>query len=238
MDSRIAKAYNDRLYLVESIPPENEDDALREYIVMGSTGNVYRVKIKNEPCCTCPDNRIRKARCKHIYFILLRVMKVDNEMQEYYDDEELIEMFKHIPKITHNLIANRVIRKKYKSIERKGKEVEESESEDNSIDNEGKVEQKKIEEDDECPICLDKLSIGEVDYCKASCGKSIHKKCFQMWCKQNKNICVYCRAEWVFENEKNRSRSRSRSNSNGHSKKKKKTKQGNNNKYINLLSTK
>ena len=130
MDSRIAKAYNDRLYLVESIPPENEDDALREYIVMGSTGNVYRVKIKHEPSCTCPDNRMRKERCKHIYFILLRVMKVDNETQEYYDDEELVEMFKHIPQITHNLIANRAIRKKYKFIERRGKEVEESESED------------------------------------------------------------------------------------------------------------
>ena len=35
------RAYDDPLYLIESIPPEDEDDPIREFLVMGTTGNVY-----------------------------------------------------------------------------------------------------------------------------------------------------------------------------------------------------
>ena len=69
------RAYDDPLYLIESIPPEDEDDPIREFLVMGTTGNVYTVTIENEPSCTCPDFQLRQRRCKHIFFILMRVMK-------------------------------------------------------------------------------------------------------------------------------------------------------------------
>lgn len=237
MESRIGRAFTDNLYLVESLPPENEEDYTREYSVMGSTGNVYKVVIENEPTCTCPDFRIRRNRCKHIFFILIRVMKVDNETQDFYDDEELKEMFSNIPRITHNLIANKKLRKKYQKI-KKG-DLSEDEDEDEKEDF---VEQKPIEPDDDCPICLDKLKNGDVDYCKKSCGRSIHKLCFKMWCKKNQPICVFCRAEWSFSQLKNskrksrsksksKSTSKSRSHSRSRSRSKKQKKKG----YINLL---
>lgn len=245
MEGRIGRAFTDNLYLVESIPPENEEDYTRKYSVMGSTGNVYKVTIENEPTCTCPDFRIRRNRCKHIFFILIRVMKVDNETQDFYDDEELAEMFNNIPRITHNLIANKKLRKKYQKI-KKGDLGDDEDEEEEEDEQEDFVEQKPIEPDDDCPICLDKLKDRDVDYCKKSCGRSIHKLCFKMWYKKNQPICVFCRAEWSFSQlksskrksrtkskstSKSRSNSRSKSKSRSRSKSKKQKKKG----YINLL---
>ena len=42
-----------------------------------------------------------------------------------------------------------------------------------------------------CPICLETMTdTDNVIYCKYSCGKSIHKSC---WNTYNKKNCVYCR---------------------------------------------
>jgi len=61
----------------------------------------------------------------------------------------------------------------------------------------------RIKEDDICPICLDKINNGkELDYCKYSCGLTLHKKCFEMWEKRNKGICVFCRANWYPDKKK------------------------------------
>lgn len=220
MQRRIMRAYDDPLYLIESIPPEDEDDPIREFLVMGTTGNVYTVTIENEPSCTCPDFQLRQRRCKHIFFILMRVMKVDNERQKIYDDFELLDMFSNIPKITHNLIAKKKLRKKYQKLKKKLKETEEEneeeeeEDEDVKKDKEGLAEQKPIQDDDVCPICLDNIKDnGDLVYCK-KCGNSLHKKCFEMWCKRNKKTCVFCRGDWIFSSSSERkSRSKSRSHS-------------------------
>ena len=224
MQRRIMRAYDDPLYLIESIPPEDEDDPIREFSVMGTTGNVYTVTIENEPSCTCPDFQLRQRRCKHIFFILMRVMKVDNERQKFYDDFELLDMFSNIPKITHNLIAKKKLRKKYQKIKKRieeieGNEEEEEDDDDVKKDKEGLAEQKPIQDDDVCPICLDNIKDnGDLVYCK-KCGKSLHKKCFEMWCKKNKKTCVFCRADWIFSsNSERKSRSKSRSHSRSHSK--------------------
>ena len=53
------------------------------------------------------------------------------------------------------------------------------------------------ETNDLCPICLDELENGDqLDYCKYSCGKSIHVVCFGMWCKKNTPKCIYCKCNW------------------------------------------
>jgi hypothetical protein len=46
--------------------------------------------------------------------------------------------------------------------------------------------------DDDCCICLDSLSNGEsYVYCKQSCGRAVHKDCYNVISKVNKN-CPYC----------------------------------------------
>lgn len=63
------------------------------FSVIGTKGIAYDVTIKNKPECTCPDNANRLNRCKHIYYILLRVLDCDNEDTFYYTNKQLYEMF-------------------------------------------------------------------------------------------------------------------------------------------------
>ncbi|CAI5959494.1 unnamed protein product [Closterium sp. NIES-65] len=46
--------------------------------VLGATGNVYTVTISQQPSCTCPDYGNGNL-CKHVLFVLLRVLHVDEE---------------------------------------------------------------------------------------------------------------------------------------------------------------
>lgn len=167
------------LYLIETV--DTDKDSIKEYMVMGLTGNVYSVQIKNKPECSCPDHQTRHRRCKHIYFILIRVMKVtqDNEDKEEFTDSDLETMFSNIPDVTNNLYVDTDKREKYNKLKGVTSGA------------------KKKDTDDVCPICLDDLENGEeLDYCKYSCGKPIHKECFDMWCKKRATSCVFCRADW------------------------------------------
>ena len=176
---RIERCYTDNIYLIESVPPNSEDDTERTYVIMGHSGHVYNVTISHRPKCTCPDFYLRGNRCKHIYFVLIRIMNIDNVTDKYYSDDDLTDMFRNIPPIAQNLMY-------------KGSDVE---------INEGKEVEQKFEEGDICPICLDPLENGkELDFCRYSCGKTIHSKCFSMWVKSKGSICVFCRAQWYNAN--------------------------------------
>lgn len=185
---RKTRGIKQNLFLIEM--KNNSEKYEKEFMVMGSTGNVYVVIIGEIPTCTCPDFITRNKRCKHIYFILIRVMKSKNEDCEIYTENDLKEMYKNIPIITSNLLVDEKIKKNYDKLKLKNK----FEFTNDSLIN-------KKETNDICPICLEDLENGEIlDYCKYSCGKSIHKICFSMWCKQKKANCVYCRADW-FKNK-------------------------------------
>ena len=199
MSTRIERCFTDNLYLVESIPPNLNEEKKRVYLIMGSTGNVYSVVITNKPTCTCPDFRQRKKRCKHIYFVLIRIMKVENPIIKKFTNDNLDEMFNNIPLITNNLIVDKSKRDKFYEITNNTKSNNNNEI-NSKKDN--KVKQ-RLNDNDICPICLDNINNGkELDYCKYSCGLTLHKKCFQMWEKRNKGICVFCRADWYNKNKK------------------------------------
>ena len=181
--SRKARGKSQKIFLVAC---HNNKDYERCYDVMGTTGNVYTVRITNIPECSCPDYQSRNKRCKHIYFVLIRIMKLagDEEDTVSYSNEELLQMFKKIPVITNNLMVAQNTQNKYKNLK------------DGCDKKNIKINQQPL--DDCCPICLDDLTNGEnVDYCKFSCGKNVHVFCFQMWCKKQQNeSCIFCRSPW------------------------------------------
>ena len=109
--SRKIRGLTQRLYLIESIISNDQYEKI--YAIMGSTGNVYHVTITNMPTCTCPDYTTRNRRCKHIYFTLIKIMNALYYEQEYYDNDELMDMFKNIPNVTNNLIVTKQIKEKY-----------------------------------------------------------------------------------------------------------------------------
>lgn len=171
------------IFLIETIIDDKELE--RKYVVMGLTGNIYNVIIKDKPECTCPDFVTRGNRCKHIYFVLIRVMKTNNEDKNIYSANDLNDMFNNIPNIMGNLIINNELRSVYEKLKQENK----LNSEIKNVDQKGT--------DDVCPICLDELENGdELDYCKYSCGKGIHTICYSMWTKKHPANCVFCRANW------------------------------------------
>jgi len=183
---RKSRGLQQKIYLIETIIPK--DDLLqREFIVMGSTNNVYHVSIKNKPTCTCPDYTTRYKRCKHIFFILLRIMKISKEDQDTYSDEELNAMFTNIPKVIDYMCIDKDLKLKYDAKKKQ-------------LVNSTLIKDQKNLDDDCCPICLDDLTNGEsLVFCKYSCGKNIHSNCFDMMNKKKENkdiICVFCRHNW------------------------------------------
>ncbi len=178
MYQRKARSLVQPIYLIESVYPSNLYE--REYVVMGSTGNVYHVKIDTGCECTCPDFAQRGTRCKHIYFVLIKIMKVIEQNQDKmnFSKEDLLCMFNNIPKITNNFMVNNDLRHLYE--QKKGT---------------GVVVQRDTK--DICAICLDDLENGlELDYCKYSCGNSVHKECHKMWASHHSNQCVFCKSDW------------------------------------------
>ena len=47
---RIERCYTDNIYLIESLPSEDEYE--RRYLIMGNSGNTYKVTIAKKPNCT------------------------------------------------------------------------------------------------------------------------------------------------------------------------------------------
>jgi len=184
---RKKRGLTQKIFLIET--KEITDEKMREYVVIGSSYNVYNIVIKNIPTCTCPDYMTRKKRCKHIYFVMLRIMKIIDCDKKQYGDEELINMFKNIPEITNLLCVNNEVKDMYL----KSKKSEKSEKSEITI-----------KTDDICPICLDDIQNGEdYEHCKSQCGKCVHVSCFKMWCVKNPSVCLMCRSPWNENNNNN-----------------------------------
>jgi hypothetical protein len=184
--SRKQRGMSQKLYLIEATDHFN-------YVIMGSTGNVYHVNISNSPTCTCPDHTTRHNRCKHIYFVLLRIMKVIDCEQEKYTNEEIEQMVKNINNIQNVSVDSQTQQKYHKLTEKNIDKLVDKNSNVSATDNIKGL-------DDLCPICLDDMENGE-DYvfCKADCGRAVHKLCFDMWTKKNKPSCLYCKKAWKKE---------------------------------------
>ena len=179
MSSRREKAFNEPIYLLNMKKPDNNSN--RQFNVMGTSGNKYKITIGNICVCTCPDFANGNL-CKHIYFILLRVMKITIAVKLKYKDEQLQLMFHNIPHfIADDIAYNKNTQDEYKK----------------NFVSEMKIIEQKF--DDICPICLDDIpnNNNNVDYCKYGCGKSVHKLCFNILTKNmGTQNCLFCRSKW------------------------------------------
>lgn len=183
IDCRKDRGKTQRIFLVHT---HNYDDSdiVRSYDVMGTTGNLYTVTIKDIPTCTCPDYSQRQKRCKHIYFVLTRIMKVKPKHEDMatYSSKDLCDMFENIPQITDNLRVS-------------GDEIKTYIKKTNKFDRNHKMQE--IDENTLCPICLENMegSFEPIIYCKYSCGTPIHKECSSIYHKhtRTKECCIVCK---------------------------------------------
>ena len=181
MATRKERALKQPIYLLKMKNITNPHK--REFVVVGTTGNKYNVIIDHNPHCDCPDVQ---NICKHIYFIMLKIMKKSGNVKQSYTDKQLEQMFNSMPTfISQNVAYNKAAQTTFSTI------VQSS------------INSKKIVKqclNDSCPICLDDIPIANknVIFCKYGCGKSVHKQCFSIWTKNSdKNICLFCMCDWT-----------------------------------------
>ena len=182
-NERKQRGLSQKIFMIEHRKNSEFD---MEFDVMGTTKNVYTVKINKTPTCSCPDHTTRHRRCKHIFFIMRRIMKIDEDIEESekFTNSQLKTMIKNMPNVFWDLVVTDDVKNKYGSMKNK---------KTNDV-----VEMRNL--DDVCCICFDDLDNGdEIDYCKYNCGKPIHKECFDMYCAMKQQKCLICGNEWIVE---------------------------------------
>ncbi len=191
--SRIDRAFKQRIYLIEATHLSSEDNNIIRkkegdaffFEIMGNSGTAYGISmIENGNIhCTCPDHNINGNLCKHLLFVLIRVLgfNKDSVFTDYYIPvhEEQNEEFKISP-----LTVERCIRYM------EHREILQTK--------EGK---RDVNKEDPCPICLEDLGDEPLLWCKTQCGNSVHRSCFMKWCEKKSRgqaTCVLCRAQWIW----------------------------------------
>lgn len=194
---RISRALNQPLFLIG----QTEDVECKKYIVSGLSSTyevglpeckiLFRGEVNDfgdekllqnypltdcdlrEVCCTCPDYMRRFIVCKHVFFVLLKVLKVHCDVS-----------------LTRRRYWQHAQRGKVKQFIVKARSVLNHECPENFKNNE------------DCSICLDEFKGHEqsvvddkICYCHG-CGQKFHSVCMSVWTNtQNtrKKTCPLCR---------------------------------------------
>ena len=189
--TRRERALHQRLYLLER-------RTASDFVVLGRTGNAYDVALEPLPRCSCPDWRFRgrNQRCKHILFVLLRVLAAppgsaaaDTAARSIPPDELaalLAAPARHVADASPQLLS------RYAALAA-GESVPE-------------LPPRAIDAaTDVCAICYEQLidwqASAALAHCRLGCGRSVHAACFARWAAAKRAArealtCVYCRAPW------------------------------------------
>ncbi|CAN1218947.1 Mitogen-activated protein kinase kinase kinase 1 [Linum perenne] len=157
------------------------------FFVLGATGNVYTVSLTTAPSCTCPD---RTSPCKHIFFVLIRVLGVpieDPALRRRTLRPCLLSRLLSSPSSPDSL-AGVSLRRRFHQlffdflVRQQREQVE-------------------IKEGAVCPICMDDI-VEEEAAAVAACGTCknvVHEECLRRWKRSRGRrgvTCVICRARW------------------------------------------
>jgi len=72
------------------------DEKHSVFTVEGTTGNIYTINCSKRLECDCPDHKIRRVACKHMYFIIDRVLKLKIDKLNYKLVPNLNELINQI----------------------------------------------------------------------------------------------------------------------------------------------
>jgi len=166
-----------------------------QFLIAGTTSN-YTVQydLELQWQCTCPDFERRQTFCKHIYFVLARVLQkdligeeIDHKSCRYADIDELYH----------------AVRSRVQHIGRIGNpDAEVKDEPDNNQQDERKrntIQQRQYV-GDPCCICFEDMTSTCITvYCKEECGKSVHRECFRRYTQiakkqKRESTCPYCRS--------------------------------------------
>lgn len=160
---RYQRGITQKIYLLSAVNQGNS----WQLVVKGASGVNYNINFDmglRSLDCSCPDFKIRKKFCKHIYFLIQRVAQYDipaNPGKKSLNFE----------KISQNL-TNRL-----------SKRTSTENPQSNSI----------ISVEDDCPICYESMKGEPVTQCKITCHNYFHQSCISVWLKTSQT-CPLCRS--------------------------------------------
>lgn len=192
---RFHRAQTERLYLLSQKDATTQRSGMaRSYAVLGSTGNVYHVKICKNPTCTCPDCA-KGHVCKHIMLVMLNVLKVETQSLAYQKcllQSELSAIFAHAPLLpSSSVTAPQVVVNAYEDATGTSKKARTDDAKEAAEDDK---EEEEVEV--ECPICFEPAVRAKEPLARCgTCRKSLHEDCIERWLEHGKN-CPLCRGPW------------------------------------------
>ncbi len=171
--TRLERALSQRLYLIDA---NKHSDREWEFIVEGSTGNAYTVDVCDKLSCSCMDFRTRNLICKHIYFVIARVLKSSSIINDI-GSEPNVCIFSLKLNISENFDSNLNPRFKTSSLE--------------------KFSELKVKPDDVCSICYENYLDTDITIKCKECNNFFHNNCMNIWLRKSTRCsCPMCRTAW------------------------------------------
>lgn len=184
---RCLRAQRSALYLM------NYQAEQRTFSVMGAINTnrprvSYMIQLqKGKLTCSCKDYTIRRRRCKHGWFVLLRMAKIPETHElakkQYWSHEERAYF-------CQRLDANNVLSLRNQNLDQSISLFEEKGHVAKSIDVSDPNEHTMTHE---CPICFELMDRTKVSQCH-QCKKWFHGDCLAHWYRINSS-CPLCRSQ-------------------------------------------
>lgn len=169
MDVRIRRALQESIYLISA---SKKSDADWVFEVEGSSSKTYNVCFNKIVSCNCPYNKFHHKTCKHMFFILGKITKLDLTL---LSDSCRVNIFKIYP--TFELLISKIIDNSTNTL-----------TPNNSTTNSTIT--------DDCSICFDSMSSCATTVCKC-CKNNFHKSCIVKWLSNStRTNCPLCRTTW------------------------------------------
>jgi hypothetical protein len=175
--SRGARALSQPMYLMSALKAGDDWD----FLVQGSRATSYHVHICPESmACTCPDFQLRRETCKHIFFMVGRVLAdvaLMNDLENGDGPEALVAA----------CFSERIERRLRARLD--AAKTTCGDTSDNSGTGSGPDETCRSEAD--CVVCFEPLA--SMGWCCKRCRKEcMHLDCAKRWLKQTPS-CPLCR---------------------------------------------
>ncbi|CAJ1455457.1 unnamed protein product, partial [Effrenium voratum] len=183
VQERIDRAFGHRLYFLARAPAEGGE----KLDVLGSTGNVYHVELRSQGnACSCLDFAKGGGVCKHLLFVMLRVLKLARDdhrvWQSGLTESELQPLLSALRSSDFQGVqADATVMRGYQQAAGGG----------------GGAARQPLPAD--CPICFEEIlsESGASDFCRV-CGHNLHTDCQRRWAASGNcgDTCPMCRSPW------------------------------------------
>eukprot|EP00747_Dinoflagellata_sp_TGD_P087534 gnl/TRDRNA2_/TRDRNA2_163664_c0_seq1.p1 gnl/TRDRNA2_/TRDRNA2_163664_c0~~gnl/TRDRNA2_/TRDRNA2_163664_c0_seq1.p1 ORF type:complete len:380 (-),score=43.67 gnl/TRDRNA2_/TRDRNA2_163664_c0_seq1:248-1357(-) len=193
---RIDRALEQRMFLVDQTEVEDAHDhhPARQYAVLGSTGNVYKVEVGSLVSCNCPD-ALKGNICKHQLFVFLRVLRTPRSSELIYQrsllSSERQQLFASAKRPVRSAVARASVKEAYAEATGRSPKKRRKEEAENEPSHRGDA-------NDDCTICFEALGNEKLTVCGA-CRNAVHETCFRQWrqAKGRDITCPFCREPWA-----------------------------------------